>query len=107
MIIAGLYSFNGGQQVFEDKFQTELGEIQTVIAQVNASKYQRKISKEKTMRGRKLFAPKLLNKGFHHEFVARGWKNVRINCEDLHQYYTSSYSPLRAKYRGRFVRWTS
>jgi hypothetical protein len=49
MIIAGIFSFNDGQQIIQDHYSAELREIEEVIAAVNSSEHRNKVSKEKTM----------------------------------------------------------
>ena len=55
------------------------GEIQGAISAVDAIACKTKISKEKTMRGKKLFSPTALNKAFRDELGARGWLNAETN----------------------------
>lgn len=54
-------------------------EIERVIAKVDAAKYKTKISKEKGMQGRRLFAPKELNKRFTIEFHKDDWRETRTS----------------------------
>ena len=54
-------------------------EIQQVIANVDATQFKTKISKEKTMRGRKLYAPIEMNKAMNTQFQDRGWKESRTS----------------------------
>lgn len=49
-------------------------DIQDAISAVDASKCKTKVSEEKTMLGKKLFAPADLNKAFKHELKKRGWQ---------------------------------
>lgn len=53
-------------------------EIQTAIWNVDAGKAFGKISQEKTMVGRELYSPRMLNVLFKHEFFSRGWLDMRI-----------------------------
>lgn len=48
-------------------------EIQDVIAGVNATLFKTKVSKEKTMMGKLLYAPKEMNSAINSEFKLRGW----------------------------------
>ena len=93
MMIVGMYSFNSGKKAIGSKFGSELREVKDVIASVNAAKHKTKISKEKTMRGRKLFKPGSLNKAFSREFEARSWKTHRVRCEYPTAYYVQGYLP--------------
>ena len=54
-------------------------EIQDVIAQVDATKFKTKVSKEKTMRGKMLYAPIEMNKAMDEELQDRGWKESRTS----------------------------
>ena len=53
MIIAAQYSFNNGESYIERKFPKQLKEVEDIIKSVDASKCITKISKEKTMPGKK------------------------------------------------------
>ena len=52
-------------------------EIEAVIRNVDANKLKTKISKEKGMAGKALFAPKELNKRFSAEFTKDDWHESR------------------------------
>jgi hypothetical protein len=54
-------------------------EIEKIVAMVDANSLKTKISKEKTMKGKSLFAPKEINKGFSRHFGAAGWHESRTN----------------------------
>jgi hypothetical protein len=54
-------------------------EIEDVISRVDAHKFKTKISKEKGMRGKRLYAPKRLNKRFKSEFRKAYWEESRTN----------------------------
>ena len=62
-------------------------EIVTCIEKVDATKHRTKISKEKTMPGRALYAPKELNKVFTRLFSSAGWEEARTSywVTDDHQ----------------------
>ncbi|MBI3360246.1 MAG: restriction endonuclease [Chloroflexi bacterium] len=92
MIIAGIYSFHGGQDAIRSRFSSELEETEQIIAAIDSSKHKTKVSKEKTMPGRKLYKPGALNKAFKAEFEARGWQRHKVLCEYPIQYYTPAYS---------------
>lgn len=53
-------------------------EIQEAINSIDANKLKTKISKEKTKRGKKLFAPKSLNEEFKNKFKELKWEEERI-----------------------------
>ena len=54
-------------------------EIQQVIANVDATQFKTKVSKEKNMRGKMLYAPIEMNKAMDTEFQARGWAESRTS----------------------------
>lgn len=54
-------------------------EIQEVIASVDATVFKTKVSKEKTMKGKMLYAPKEMNKAIETEFKGRGWSESRTS----------------------------
>lgn len=93
MIIAGTYSFNNGEKVISSKFPELLKEVKDVIAQIDAKKYQTKISKEKTMKGKKLFSPVSLNSAFKKYFNELAWQNYKVKCDYPTQYYAPGYKP--------------
>lgn len=74
MIIAGVYSFNRGEDIITSRYPAELGEVREVIAAVDSTQCKTKSSREKTMPGRILYSPRALNKAFTREFELRGWK---------------------------------
>jgi hypothetical protein len=49
-------------------------EIEATVEGIDASRYQTKVSKEKTMRGKLVFAPKEINAAFAKLLSADGWK---------------------------------
>jgi len=54
-------------------------QIEAIIRDVDANRHKTKVSKEKTMRGKNLFAPKEINKAFAARFKEAGWKESRTN----------------------------
>ncbi|MBB3996141.1 hypothetical protein GGR95_003809 [Sulfitobacter undariae] len=54
-------------------------EIQQVIANVDATQFKTKVSKEKTMKGKMLYAPIEMNKAMDKEFQDRGWSESRTS----------------------------
>ncbi|MEJ5241654.1 MAG: BglII/BstYI family type II restriction endonuclease [Anaerolineales bacterium] len=93
MIIAGVYSFNRGEEILSSQYPLELAEIREIIAAVDGSQCKTKISREKTMPGRMLYSPQALNRAFTREFKARGWQKFRVWCEYPTEYYTPGFSP--------------
>jgi hypothetical protein len=64
VIIAGIYSFNRGEEVINSRYSAELEEVKQVIAAVDSAKCKTKTSREKTMAGRTLYSPRTLNRAF-------------------------------------------
>ena len=93
MIIAGVYSFNGGKEIIESKFGSELREVEDVVVSVDSTAHKTKVSREKTMPGRMLYRPRSLNKAFRSEFEARHWQTCKVRCEYSTRYYIHGYSP--------------
>lgn len=72
MIIAGIYSFNRGQDIIASQYPAELEEVEQVIAAIDSTQCKTKTSREKTMPGRTLYSLRALNKAFTKEFESRG-----------------------------------
>ena len=101
MIIAGIYSFNGGKEIIESKFGSELREVKQAIAAVEGKAHKTKVSKEKTMPDKMLYKPAALNQAFDEEFLPRHWQKYRVRCEYPTEYYISGYKPVGSS-RGAF-----
>jgi hypothetical protein len=101
MKIAGIYSFNGGQKVVEEKYADLYKEVESCIKAIDASKCKIKESSEKTIKGKMLFSPVELNKCFKQKFSKKGWKSVRVPCEYPTQYYVKGYDARRLR-KGAF-----
>jgi len=95
MKIVGIYSFNNGKETIEKKYPHLLKEVKQVIKKVNAQKAKTKLSREKTMPGKMLFNPKVLNKTFKDEFSKFNWKNQRVVCEYPMEFYLPAYKPAK------------
>lgn len=95
MIIAGKFSFNGGEKAVMEKYPHLYKEIENVISSVDAEEHKTKESEEKTMNGTMLYSPKSLNKAFKKEFAKYNWNEVRIPCEYPTKYYTKEYIPAK------------
>ena len=54
-------------------------EIKKVIKEVDANACKTKISREKTMKGKRLFSPKDMNKKFDQRLSRLGWKESRVS----------------------------
>jgi hypothetical protein len=57
MTVAGMYSFKEGKAYIEERYPILLREILSVIKSVRANRHITKVSKEKTMPGKRLFNP--------------------------------------------------
>mgnify|MGYP006421024977 CR=1 FL=1 len=93
MIIAAEYSFNGGREILENKFVSDLEQIKDVITHVDATICKKKKSEEKTMTNRMLYSPVELNKQFKKYFTPKGWKNKKVKCNYSNHYYVGGYQP--------------
>jgi hypothetical protein len=69
------YSHLGGSEILKVRYPAIEKEIYDVIGKVTGDRS--KISKEKTMKGRKLIAPKAMNRQFAEAFHAKGYKELR------------------------------
>ncbi len=74
MKIVEQYSHLNGYEFLQVHQPKLWREIVAVISAVDAAKFRTKVSKEKTMVGRKLFDPKALNKAMEEEFRRRNWE---------------------------------
>jgi hypothetical protein len=79
MKIVATYSFNRGSEFIEKEHKAELRGVKKVISLVDAECCKTKISKEKTMSGKTLYSPIMLNQKFKQLFSERGWKSVRMS----------------------------
>ncbi len=101
MRIVAEYSFNNGATSIAKRWQKELDEICEAIAAVDAGKCRTKISREKTMPGKRLNDPKALNKEFKVAFGALDWASCKVKCDYPQQYYRPDFKD-RANSRGAF-----
>jgi hypothetical protein len=77
MRIVGRYSFAGGQEYVEAHHPQELAEIVAAIESIDAEAHRVKESRESTMPGRLLFAPRKINAEILEAFLYTelyGWK---------------------------------
>ncbi len=70
------YSHLGGAEILAVRYPEISADIDAAIAGVGGVS-PTKVSREKTMRGRLLYSPKVLNARFHQEFEARGFREIR------------------------------
>ncbi len=84
MRIVESYSHLNGEEYLLVKRPAVYEEIKKVIAAVNALECFIKRSKEKTMKGKKLYSPRALNKQFDRHFASHGW------TESRYKYYVTT-----------------
>lgn len=101
MKLAGVYSFNRGEEIIAAKYSDLLTEVNAVIKAVDSGALRTKVSAEKTMPGRKLYSPVAINKAFGREFSARDWAKVRVPCDYPTRFYTPGYK-ARSSLSGAF-----
>ncbi len=91
MIVAGKFSFNGGDTAIGARYPHLLTEIEQVIAAVKAEEHKTKESIEKTMLGRMLYSPSSLNRAFKEALNAMDWSSRKVWCEYHTEFYTEGY----------------
>jgi len=97
MTIAGIYSFNNGEEYVKKNFLEEYLQIQEAISLVDAEKSKNKISDEISMRGKVLYSPVDLNKQFQSLLYPKGWKNIKQACDYTGEFYVNGYKPRDKK----------
>lgn len=93
MIIAGIYSFKGGEETLAAHYPEALADVQQIIAAVDGSQHKTKASRERTMPGKTLYSPRGLNRAFAQEFILRGWEKHRVHCDYTTEYYVPGFAP--------------
>ena len=93
VIIAGVFSFNGGEDFLAKHHPGLVQEVYSIIPRVDAENCKTKTSKEKTMPGRQLYSPRALNKAFKAEFGPLGWTTRKVPCEYSTDFYRQGYTP--------------
>lgn len=79
MKIAKFYSHLNGYEWIMVHQKKIWREIENTIAAVDADTLKTKESKEKTMKGKMLYAPKEINRAFSERFGENGWAESRTN----------------------------
>lgn len=83
MDVLEVYSFKRGLEVIKENHPDELKEIVEAIRNVDSKVMKTKVSKEKTMPGRKLFSPIALNKAILKDYLYnRGWSKPKIALDE-------------------------
>ena len=77
MKIVETYSHLNGEEYLIVQKPSVYREIKEAVAEVDSSRCMTKTSKEKTMRGKRLFSPRALNNEFSRLFYDKGWKESR------------------------------
>jgi len=99
--IAGIYSFNKGEETVRSKYPLLLSEVEHAISQVDAAACKVKESEEKTMPGQLLYSPKALNKEFKKHLYPLDWKAIRVPCTYATEFYAKDYMPKKLR-KGAF-----
>jgi hypothetical protein len=81
MEIIAEFSFNNGKEFIEKYHKEEFQEVRNIISSVDISRFKTKVSKEKTMIGKKLYSPKKINNELMKQFKSKGWAPVRIEVQ--------------------------
>ncbi len=79
MKIAKIYSHLNGLEYLKVHHQRLWAEVRQVIRKVNAKRSRTKVSRERRMKGKKLFSPKSMNSKFSKLLEKRGWKHTRVD----------------------------
>lgn len=79
MKIAQKYSHLNGEEYLIVHHNKLYKGIKDAIESIDAEKFKTKVSKEKTMKGTKLYSPVVLNKEFDKEFQKRNWRESRYS----------------------------
>lgn len=79
MKIVETYSHLNGLEFLLVHQKAIWNEIKTVIENVNANNLRKKVSNEKTQKGKKLFSPVEINKAFCKQFKDRNWSEKRYS----------------------------
>lgn len=101
MKLAGIYSFNRGEEVIHDHYPDLRREIEVAIQHIDASLCKTKESEEKTMKGDLLYSPVALNDAFKTQLNPLDWKSIRVKCDYSTEYYLPGYKPKKLR-KGAF-----
>ena len=83
MDILEIYSFKNGLEIIKENHLKELIEVVEAIRSVDSSLMKTKVSKEKTMPGKKLFSPVALNKKILNDTLYKiGWSKPKIPLDE-------------------------
>ncbi|MEQ9285497.1 MAG: BglII/BstYI family type II restriction endonuclease [Cyclobacteriaceae bacterium] len=79
MKIGAMYSHLNGFEWIQYHQRELWDEMMSVIDEIDAEEFRTKVSKEKTMKGKKLFSPIDFNKKFEQELEILGWSESRTS----------------------------
>ncbi len=86
MKIGAMYSHLNGFEWIQYHQKAMWDEMKGIIESIDAEAYRTKVSKEKTMKGKKLFSPIDLNKKMKQDFENLGWFESRTSYWVTDQY---------------------
>ena len=89
--------FDSIEKYAEEKYPELLQEVRKAIASIKAAEHLIKESEEKTMKGRMLYSPPSLNKGFKKFLYPIGWINHKVECDYSRDHYVKGYAPTDTK----------
>jgi len=82
------YSHLGGSEILHQRYPELEKEIDRIINSIKITK-KTKVSKEKTMKGKLLYSPKLINELFMKGFRKKQWKELRLSHDiEINDRYT-------------------
>ncbi|MCG8329152.1 MAG: hypothetical protein MI974_15765 [Chitinophagales bacterium] len=79
MKIGAMYSHLNGFEWIQYHQKQMWEEMEEILSSIDAGAYKTKVSKEKTMRGKKLYSPIDLNKKIKEDFEKKGWFESRTS----------------------------
>lgn len=79
MKIVAVYSFNKGDDFIKNNYPSELKDVEDIISSLKAERFKVKVSKEKTMKGKKLYSPKHINSEIAKKLKQKAWVKKKID----------------------------
>lgn len=79
MKIGAMYSHLNGFEWIQYHQKQMWEEMEQILSSIDAEVYRTKVSKEKTMKGKKLYSPIDLNKKIKEDFESKGWYESRTS----------------------------
>jgi len=103
--IVETYSHLNGEEFLQVHRLKLYREIKDVVGGIDASTHQTKVSKEKTMRRKKLFSPRTLNESFAKGFRKLDWRESRYQyCVTTNRQYLQEIVNLPFEEQATFLR---